>query len=63
MKKQVRKQWESENPGRHTYIWGMDKNEHRRAERIIEYMPEYDHEFPLIDNNISKAEAHGIIEK
>jgi len=30
LKKQVRKDWELENPGRHTYIWGYDANERER---------------------------------
>lgn len=60
LKKRVRKKWENENPGRHTYVWGLDVNERARAERIVEGMPENDHEFPLIDNGITKKEAHGI---
>lgn len=27
LKKQVRKQWEVENPGKHTYVWGLDAKE------------------------------------
>lgn len=60
LKKRVRKKWEAENPGRHTYVWGFDMNEQRRADRLMESMPEFDHEFPLIDNNLSKDDAHGL---
>lgn len=60
LKKRVRKKWESEHPGRHTYIWGFDVNEKTRAERLVESMPEFDHEFPLIDRGVTKKEAHGI---
>ena len=60
LKKRVRKKWESENPGRHTYVWGFDRNERKRADRLMESMPEVDHEFPLIDNGLSKDDAHGL---
>lgn len=62
LKKEVRKRWEYENPGRHTYFWGLDcsERERKRAERIIESMPQFDHRFPLIENNVTKEEAHGI---
>ena len=60
LKRNVRKQWEKEHPGTHTYIWGFDVNEQNRADRVVDSMPDYDHEFPLIDNGISKDTAHGI---
>lgn len=61
LKKRVRKQWEYEHKNYDiTYVWGMDINEKRRAERLIDSMPEFAHEFPLIDNNLTKEEAHGI---
>lgn len=60
LKRRVRKEWERENSGRHTYVWGLDLTERDRAERLIENMPEYDHEFPLIDNFITKDDAHGM---
>lgn len=61
LKKETRKIWEKENPGRHTYIWGYDCNERGRMERLVAAMPDYDHEFPLAD--ITKKEAHGILER
>ena len=62
LKKRVRKEWEMEHTGeRITYVWGMDVNERHRAERLIEGMPEFDHEFPLIDRQLTKAQSHGIL--
>ena len=41
----------------------MDLNERKRADRLIESQPEYNHEFPLINNNISKQDAHAILDR
>ena len=60
LKRRVRKDWEHEHPGRHTYVWGLDLTERDRAERLAENMPEYDHEFPLIAKMVTKEDAHGI---
>lgn len=61
LKKRVRKQWEYEHKDYDiTYVWGMDANEKNRAEKLIDGMPEFTHEFPLIDNGLTKEEAHGI---
>ena len=48
LKKNVRKKWELDNPGRHTYIWGMDLNEKGRVNRLIESNFLHNHEFPLV---------------
>lgn len=62
LKKRVRKEWEERHKGESiTYVWGMDMNEQHRADRLIEGMPEFEHEFPLIDKGLTKAEAHGIL--
>lgn len=62
LKKRVRKQWEADHENDDvTFVWGMDMNEQHRADRLIEGMPEYHHEFPLIDRQLTKAEAHGIL--
>lgn len=62
LKKQVRKRWEQEHKGEElTYVWGMDCNEKRRAQRIEEGFPQVKHEFPLIDRNLTKEDAHGIL--
>lgn len=64
LKRKVRKQWENEHLGEQlTYVWGFDKNEIKRADRLKESMFEFQHEFPLIDHNISKEEAHGMLER
>lgn len=62
LKKQVRKRWELDHmTDKLTYVWGMDCNERHRAERITEGFPQVQHEFPLIDRNLSKEDAHGIL--
>jgi 3'-phosphoadenosine 5'-phosphosulfate sulfotransferase (PAPS reductase)/FAD synthetase len=65
LKRRPRKEWERANPGRHTYIWGFDssKRERERANKVQDAMQEYDHKFPLIENNLTKADAHGLIER
>lgn len=60
LKRDVRKKWEREHPDHHIYVWGYDRNETRRAERIQKAMSDYEHEFPLIENNMSKEDAHGL---
>ena len=42
---------------------GIDCNETGRAERMVESFPEYKHEFPLIENGLTKEDAHGILER
>ena len=62
LKKRVRKECEQEHDGQQiTYVWGMDLNEKHRADRLVEGMPEFEHEFPLIDRKLTKSEAHGIL--
>lgn len=63
LKKQVRKDWEKESPGFHTYVWGYDVNEKHRADAIVETLSDYDHEFPMIEQGLTKAECHGIADK
>ena len=63
LKKEVRKKWERENPDHHTYVWGFDVNEAKRAENTCKALSDYDHEFPLIENGLTKEEAHGIANK
>ena len=61
LKKRVRKKWEYEHRDFDiTYVWGMDLNEKHRADRLVETMVEFNHEFPLIDRGLSKEDAHGI---
>lgn len=62
LKKRVRHEWELQHHGtRLRYVWGMDSAEQHRTERLPLSMPEQEHIFPLIDQNISKAEAHRIL--
>ena len=61
LKKELRKMWEYENEGRHTYYWGMDCDEAERAQTLMEHMPDFDHRFPLIERKMSKADAHGML--
>ncbi|WP_346961202.1 phosphoadenosine phosphosulfate reductase [Faecalicatena contorta] len=63
LKKQVRKDWERENWEHHTYVWGYDTDEKRRADRVMDTMTDFEHEFPLIEHGLSKKECHGIAEK
>jgi len=65
LKIRERKQWEAENRFFCTfrYIWGMDARETMRAERLRNLMPEDDHVFPLIERNLRKCDAHGILRK
>lgn len=60
MKKRVRMKWEREHPGHHIYVCGYDVNERNRADRVCKALSDYDHEFPLIENGLTKEEAHGI---
>ena len=61
LKKRVRKEWEAQQKGVDlVYVWGFDSKEKGRAERLRDTMSHAEHEFPLIDCNISKEEAHGM---
>lgn len=61
LKRRVRKKWEFEHRDFDiTYVWGLDLNEKNRADNLIESMPDFHHEFPLIDRELTKADAHGI---
>lgn len=57
LKKRVRQEWEILNWGHHTYIWGLDAGQRERADRIMKSMPEFDHEFPLIEHNFSRHDC------
>lgn len=63
LKKRVRKVWEMEHTDYEiTYVWGFDCDEKHRAERLLETMIEFQHEFPLIEKQLTKADAHAILE-
>ena len=62
LKKRVRKEWELDYEKIPIeYFWGMDIQEQNRVERLIESMPNQAHKFPLIEQNITKEEAHKIL--
>ncbi len=64
LKKRVRKEWEQKHCDFDiTYVWGFDCNEKNRADNLRETMIEFDHEFPLIERFLSKADAHGMCER
>lgn len=64
LKKDVRLQWERrELDAVPTYVWGFDAGETGRVGRILETQPEYNHRFPLIEQNLNKADCHGIAER
>ena len=64
LKKRVRKQWEYEHKNFDiTYVWGFDLKEKHRAERTVESMPQFEHEFPLIDRNLSKQDCHAMLKR
>ena len=49
LKKRVRKEWEDLHTDYDlTYIWGFDLDEKNRADRLLESMPKFTHEFPLL---------------
>lgn len=72
LKKRIRKEWESEHEWfcRFRYVWGMDVTETKprppmklsRVDGIIKDMPNISHEFPLVDLNFTKEQAHGVLE-
>lgn len=61
LKRRVRKEWEIQLGGKFCYVWGMDKNEQHRVDRIVDNMPEHKHLFPLIEKNLTKEEVHKIL--
>ena len=61
LKKRVRKQWEREHEEYDiTYVWGFDVDEKKRAVNVMETMIEFHHEFPLIENNLTKQDCHAM---
>ncbi|WP_242950427.1 phosphoadenosine phosphosulfate reductase [Clostridium botulinum] len=64
LKKRVRKEWEHGKSDL-TYVWGFDcsKRERQRAERTVETMNTFNHEFPLIERNLTKEDCHGLLKQ
>lgn len=64
LKKRIRKDWERKNPGKHTYIWGIDIEESKkRVPKIERAMPDHNHIFPLVERNLNKQDCHGMLMK
>ena len=64
LKKRVRKEWERQFKGQDiTYVWGYDLQEKHRATRLSDNMSNFKHEFPLIDNGLTKNDVHAIAKK
>jgi len=65
LKRRLRMEWELEHRffNWFTYVWGIDKEEAERAERLKLNMPEEEHLFPLIDRGLTKQDAHGILKE
>lgn len=64
LKKRVRKEWEDKHRDYDiTYVWGFDADEKKRADRLLESMPRFQHETPLIDRRLSKSDVHGLFEQ
>ncbi len=62
LKRRVRLEWEKKQDDLR-YVWGMDysKRERERADRLLDTMPKQKHIFPLIENKLSKEQAHEIL--
>lgn len=64
LKKRVRKEWEDSHKDFDiTYVWGFDIEEKHRADRLLETMPDFRHEFPLIEKGLSKSDVHGLFDR
>ena len=63
LKKRVRQDWEAKQNSKLTYVWGYDCTEKHRIHRIKETMIEYNHIFPLLDRNLTKEDAHGLLNR
>ena len=61
LKRNVRKAYERDHQGQLTIVWGIDYAESHRAERICESMPYHKHRFPLIDEKMTKTDAHQVL--
>lgn len=62
LKKRVRKEWEYFHQDCSlTYVWGYDKNEQIRADRLDEATPNIKNQYPLIERNLTKENAHAIL--
>jgi len=59
LKKRVRQEWERTIDELPVYVWGYDREEKKRAERL-DASSIVVNEFPLIERGLSKADCHAI---
>lgn len=64
LKRVVREKWERQNDVK-GYIWGFEKGakEENRAERIKSTMPNINHYFPLIEENLTKKDCVNLVKQ
>lgn len=65
LKVRPRQEFESKHPEITHYIWGFESGtkEENRAKKMCDRYPEYQHIFPLIDNNLNKESCLALIEQ
>ena len=61
LKRLVRKKFEKDNEGKLRIVWGLDVEESTRCDRIKRTMPNHEHCFPLVEQGITKTQAHEIL--
>ena len=61
LKRYVRQKFEYEHEGALRIVWGLDSQEKKRAEKLVNWMPRHEHLFPLIDQRRKKKDAHAIL--
>lgn len=63
LKVRVREEFEYNHPEITHYIWGFEKGqkEENRAKRMVERYPQYEHLFPLIENNLNKENCLALL--
>jgi hypothetical protein len=61
LKRRVRQEWEQQQIRPLRYVWGFDATEIARGDRVRSLMPDQTHSFPLIECQLSKAQAHEIL--
>jgi hypothetical protein len=62
LKREVRKLFEMKHKDNMRIIWGLDSAEIERSRRIEDAMPNHEHVFPLIDADMTKKDAHRMLQ-
>lgn len=65
LKVRPRQEFESKHPEITHYIWGFESGakEENRAKKMCDRYPEYQHIFPLIENNLNKESCLALVEQ